>query len=528
MLSRRALAPALSLVLTAGGVTLTAAPATAQPRLSVAAVESRQAAAEELLALVPPVISGAGVIGEALSLALPEWNLLLVSNEIEWLVDGVAVPDATSQTFVPTLAHAGKPVQAQVTGVVNLLLVQLRVPVLSNVLTIPLPDSGGDGGGTGGGSENPVLALLQDPRLSGIAAVGSLLQVLEPDWSLPGVSTTYQWFVGNVPIPGATDQTFIPRPEDAGKQVYAVVTGTLASLPLPVQALTNVLPIPAAPEQQLSAGSQPTLSAVGGAAKVGKVLTVEDPTWNEEEVTHTYQWLRDGAPISGATAKTYTALPEDLGKSLTVKVTGTKEGWAAGTVDSNAVAPVVGDPITPTVQPTVAGSAALGRTLTASPGTWGTGAAPVVTYQWLRNRQPIPSATSPTYAVTAADLGSTVSVLVTATRAGFQQGTFTTANLAVAKLPSATTIKGKKKVRAGKPVRVVLGVLVDGLAPDGTVTVLDGTRELRTVPIASGTRALKVKGLKPGRHKLSAVYSGSGATEESRSKVLKLRVLKRR
>ena len=62
----------------------------------------------------------------------------------------------------------------------------------------------------------------------------------------------------------------------------------------------------------------------------------------------------------------------------------------------------------------------------------------------------------------------------------------------------------------------------------GSVTVLDGTRELKTVPIASGTRTLKVKGLKPGRHTLSAVYSGSGATEESRSKVLKLRVLKRR
>ena len=77
-------------------------------------------------------------------------------------------------------------------------------------------------------------------------------------------------------------------------------------------------------------------------------------------------------------------------------------------------------------------------------------------------------------------------------------------------------------------MKVLLGVLVEGFAPDGTVTVLDGTRELKTVPIASGSRRLKVKGLKPGKHKLSALYSGSSATEESRSRVLKVRVLKRR
>lgn len=534
MLSRRALAPALSLVLTAGGVTLAAAPATAAPstpasasvRLSDAAVSgARQIPllGDLLEVLVGPLLSGLGGVGETLTLTPPQWSLPGVTNSVQWLADGVPIPGATGLSFVPTLEEAGKNVQAKVTGT---LLGLLPLETFTGIIPIPLPGGGGSGGGGGGGGtgENPLLEALSDPALTGIPGVGSLLQVLNPVWSLPGVSTTYQWFVDDVPVPGATGPTFVPDLADAGKQVYARVTGTLAGLPV-LDVLTGSLLIPLAPEQPLAASSAATLA---GTAKVGKVLTVQDPTWNEEGVTHTYQWLRDGTPIAGATAKTYTLAPEDLGRQVVVKVTGSKEGWTDSTVDSNAVVPQPGDAPTFTTQPSVSGTHRLGQTLTADPGAWGAGSTPTFTYQWRRGGQPIPGATAATYAVTAADLGSTLSVVVTATRAAYAPATFTTSAVPVAKLPSATTIKGKKKVRAGKPVRVVLGVVVDGLAPDGTVTVLDGTRELKTVPIASGTRKLKVKGLKPGKHQLSAVYSGSGATEESRSKVLKLRVLKRR
>ncbi len=529
-LHRRALAPALSLVLAAGGVTLTAAPATAVPAVSgdrpgapaTGPLDGILDPLTDLLsALVGPIIDGTPAVGSPLSLTMPEWNLPGVTNQVQWLANGVPIPGATGTTFTPTLDEAGKNVQALVTGSVLSVITLLIKEVYSGPVAIPLP---GGGGGGGGGSEDPTLEVLQDPSITGIPGVGSLLQILNPIWSLPGVTTTYQWFVDNVPVPGATGPTFVPGFEDAGKQVHALVTGTLAGLPI-ISALTNYLPIPAATEEPLAATSAATIT---GTAKVGKVVSVEDPTWNEEGVEHAYQWLRDGSPIAGATTRTYTLTPEDYGRRILVKVTGSKEGWTDSTVDSQEVSPALGDALTFTSQPSVSGTVALGRTLTALPGAWGSGDTPTFTYQWRRGGQVITGATSSTYVVSTDDLGSTLAVTVTATRAAYAPGLFTTSALPVAKLASATTLKGKKKARVGKPVRVKVGVLVDGFAPDGVVSLLDGTKTLKRLRIARGTKKVKLPKLSKGKHVITAVYAGSDATEESRSKPLKLKVRPRR
>jgi hypothetical protein len=81
--------------------------------------------------------------------------------------------------------------------------------------------------------------------------------------------------------------------------------------------------------------------------------------------------------------------------------------------------------------PTVTGTAQQGQTLTATPGTW---TAPDATfgYQWQRcdgagaNCVDVPGSTTTTYAVTAADVGTTLHVVVTATnRFGSAPGTST-------------------------------------------------------------------------------------------------------
>lgn len=66
--------------------------------------------------------------------------------------------------------------------------------------------------------------------------------------------------------------------------------------------------------------------------------------------------------------------------------------------------------------PTVTGTAKVGETLTASPGTWQ--GAPTYAYQWLADGVAISGATSATYEAAEPDEGKVIVVRVTATNAG--------------------------------------------------------------------------------------------------------------
>ena len=69
---------------------------------------------------------------------------------------------------------------------------------------------------------------------------------------------------------------------------------------------------------------------------------------------------------------------------------------------------------TNTEKPQISGIPEVGETLTASAGSWTANAA-TISYQWQRAGSSIPGSIAPSYQVTPADLGSTLSVLVTAT-----------------------------------------------------------------------------------------------------------------
>ena len=87
----------------------------------------------------------------------------------------------------------------------------------------------------------------------------------------------------------------------------------------------------------LSATPVPTIS---GTAKVGKTLTAVPGTWAPATVKLSYQWLRDGAAIKGATSSTYTLVKADKGARLTVKVKGSKSGFTSVSKTSKETAKV--------------------------------------------------------------------------------------------------------------------------------------------------------------------------------------------
>lgn len=81
------------------------------------------------------------------------------------------------------------------------------------------------------------------------------------------------------------------------------------------------------------------LPSIAGIAQEGQVLTVREGTWSGSPV-FTYQWKLDGVNISGATGNTYTVVTGDVGKAITVAVTGTNSSGSA-TATSGGTADVI-------------------------------------------------------------------------------------------------------------------------------------------------------------------------------------------
>ncbi|MDN8547816.1 RICIN domain-containing protein [Microbacterium sp. NM3R9] len=81
--------------------------------------------------------------------------------------------------------------------------------------------------------------------------------------------------------------------------------------------------------------TEPTVS---GEPRVGSTLRATVTT-DPADATRTFQWLRDGAAIEGATADVYALTAADAGREISVEVTVTAAGFAAGGARSAAIVP---------------------------------------------------------------------------------------------------------------------------------------------------------------------------------------------
>lgn len=86
-----------------------------------------------------------------------------------------------------------------------------------------------------------------------------------------------------------------------------------------------------------------TSVSISGTAKVGETLTA---TVEPADATVTYQWKAGGTDIAGATGKTYKLTEAEVGKTITVTVTGTDD--YEGTQTSDATAAVEPATVVPT------------------------------------------------------------------------------------------------------------------------------------------------------------------------------------
>lgn len=176
---------------------------------------------------------------------------------------------------------------------------------------------------------------------------------------------------------------------------------------------------------------------------VGKELTCA----GDGSPTISYQWLRNGAPIGGATGSTYTPTAADAGAAVQclVEATGAEGGSLAASQPPILVAPFTGkdSPILnglTLIDTGGTGFVSVGETVSCQPGSWE--GDPTFAYQWLRDGAEIAGATGNTYEVTADDLGSVIQCRVTASNGGgattaMYAGANTGSRFATSRVPNA-------------------------------------------------------------------------------------------
>ena len=199
------------------------------------------------------------------------------------------------------------------------------------------------------------------------------------------------------------------------------VSGAICTKGEPRRRLTNTpsatVAGPGAAPENTSATGAPTIA---GTARVGETLTASTSGIADadglDNATFAYRWIRGDADISGARGRNYTAVDADEGERLKVRVQFTDDADNAERLTSTATDPVAARPNTPaTGAPTIAGTARVGETLTAS--TSGIADADgldnaTFAYRWIRGDADISGARGRNYTAVDADEGERLKVRV--------------------------------------------------------------------------------------------------------------------
>jgi RTX calcium-binding nonapeptide repeat (4 copies)/WD40-like Beta Propeller Repeat len=300
----------------------------------------------------------------------------------------------------------------------------------------PPPGSPSDTAGGPTNTSYPVITLASGDSTP---VVGHSMSASVGTWSgtFP-ISYTFQWKRCDAADPvngscfvitGATSSSYTPAPADAGFRIRVAVSATNSD-GRHTQNSEVTAPVVAIPPKNTAT---PPITP-GGTNVVDQTLSVATGTWSgSTPIAFTYSWRRcdpvgtfaSCVPIVGANAATYVPTVADIGFSLRVWITGANIAGSDTTI-TNHTFPIVDKPHfapTATLSPSIAGVALPGRQLTADIGVFKGDDPIAMSFHWYRCDaigeacHALPGATKVVYHPSAADIGYTLRVFVSASNA---------------------------------------------------------------------------------------------------------------
>jgi hypothetical protein len=166
--------------------------------------------------------------------------------------------------------------------------------------------------------DTPLLTLSQGtPTISGTGVFGTSLTGSTGTWP-GGTSLSSAWYRNGVAT-GETGLTYDILASDVGKSITYRTSGIKSGY-YPATVTSAGVTVTGA---TITPTATPKIS---GTATVRKRLTAKTTGWMAG-LSYSYQWLRNGANISGATRSTYKLVKADGKKRISVRVTATREGY---------------------------------------------------------------------------------------------------------------------------------------------------------------------------------------------------------
>ena len=260
----------------------------------------------ELTNAATPVIDGEGYLGASLQANTSGWDEG-VTFSYQWYRGMEAISGANAQSYIPTIKELYLPISVKVTG--------------SKTYYRPVTKTS---------SETTILKAkdsMSGIKVWGQSEVGEKL-FAKPNHTSSRFDYSYQWFRNGSLLVGETDRSYRLISSDVNKVISVRVCQLLAGKS--VQCTSQVF------SEQIKLGTLKSVSAkFTGIGKANRVLSATK-AYRTDDVTVTYQWLRNSQPIANATNRDYLVQVSDIGCNISLRVTVSKDGYNSKTVESTA------------------------------------------------------------------------------------------------------------------------------------------------------------------------------------------------
>jgi sugar lactone lactonase YvrE len=292
---------------------------------------------------------------------------------------------------------------------------------------------------------------LYKPYITGTPGVGVTLSPITGRWrGSPRRHYTYQWercdASGNgcQDMPGVTSSTYVPGEADAGGTLRVTITAAnswgSASVASWATEVIGYRPVNIEPP------------SISGVAQQGEQLTANVGSWENPVSNYGYEWQRcdesgeECTDVNGI-EESYTPTAEDVGHTLRVVVWANSQSGSTTATSPTSEIIVPGVAPVNTAEPTISGEPEEGQTLTAEAGEW-SGVQPIsYAYQWQSCEGSgeacvdISEANADSYAPTAADVGRTLVVVVTASNSIGSTSSSSAPTAAISPSPPANSVR---------------------------------------------------------------------------------------